>query len=76
MTASSSADFALYTWMWPVTEPMMLRLMEASTLSTRAVPTTTSMEPNRMMPPTMSVLRRLANKLRKAITTITFRVSK
>jgi len=49
------------------TDPITLRLMEASTLSTSAVPTTTSSDPNKMIPPTIKVLSRLAKRLRKAI---------
>src|ERR1041384_8066857 len=57
--------------MWPATLPTTLRRMPVTMLSRNDVPTTTSRAPNRMMPPTMTVFRRLANRLRTAIFAIT-----
>src|SRR6185503_379449 len=57
--------------MWPATLPTTLRRMPVTTLSRKDVPTTTSRAPNRMMPPTMTVFSRLANRLRMAILAMT-----
>ena len=61
--------------MWPATLPMTLRLIDASTLSSSELPTTTSSAPKKMMPPTMIVFSRLANRLRNAICAMTPKVS-
>src|SRR5689334_10846097 len=61
--------------MWPATLPITLRLIDASRLSSSELPATTSSAPKKMMPPTMTVLRRLANRLRKAIWATTPKVS-
>src|SRR3982751_4384875 len=53
--------------MWPATLPITLRLIEATRLSSSELPVTTSKPPKKMIPPTMMVLRRLANRFRKAI---------
>src|SRR5262245_27410141 len=61
--------------MCPATLPITLRLMEASRLSSSEFPATTSRAPKKMIPPTMTVLRRLASRLRKAICATTPKVS-
>ncbi len=61
--------------MWPATLPITLRLIEATRLSSSELPVTTSKPPKKMIPPTMMVLRRLANRFRKAICATTPRVA-